>query len=211
MSINIIMVKKVLVIGCSITYGQELPARLKQSYPSLLSKSNDWEVVNRGFPGASNDRIIRILFEEIDNNYDLIIIAWTETSRKEVFDVRSDRFICINSNNYRSLDWVESYYKHSYDDFHNYENWLRQVILVESFFQSIKQDYIFCNTFSIIENYINKCPKLLSKIDTSKFVDWPNSIVEWTKDLPVGPNLHPLIEGHQVIANKINDHLSKRK
>ena len=205
------MVKKVLVIGCSITYGQELPARLKQSYPSLLSKSNDWEVVNRGFPGASNDRIIRILFEEIDNNYDLIIIAWTETSRKEVFDVRSDRFICINSNNYRSLDWVESYYKHSYDDFHNYENWLRQVILVESFFQSIKQDYIFCNTFSIIENYINKCPKLLSKIDTSKFVDWPNSIVEWTKDLPVGPNLHPLIEGHQVIANKINDHLSKRK
>lgn len=211
MSINIIMVKKVLVIGCSITYGQELPARLKQSYPSLLSKSNDWEVVNRGFPGASNDRIIRILFEEIDNKYDLIIIAWTETSRKEVFDIRSDRFICINSNNYRSLDWVESYYKHSYDDFHNYKNWLRQVILVERFLQSVNQDYVFCNTFSIIEDYIIKCPNLLSKIDTNKFVDWPNSIVEWTKDLPVGPNLHPLIEGHQVIANKINDHLSKRK
>lgn len=211
MSINIIMVKKVLVIGCSITYGQELPARLKQSYPSLLSKSNDWEVVNRGFPGASNDRIIRILFEEIDNKYDLIIIAWTETSRKEVFDIRSDRFICINSNNYRSLDWVESYYKHSYDDFHNYMNWLRQVILVERFLQSVNQDYVFCNTFSIIEDYIIKCPNLLSKIDTNKFVDWPNSIVEWTKDLPVGPNLHPLIEGHQVIANKINDHLSKRK
>lgn len=205
------MVKKVLVIGCSITYGQELPCRLKQSYPNLLAKSNDWEVVNRGYPGASNDRIIRILFEEIDKKYDLIIIAWTETSRKEVFDVKKGKFICVNTYNHKHIDWVQSYYKHSYDDFQNYKNWIRQVILVQSFLQVSNQEYIFCNTFSIVENYINKFPELMSKIDITKFVDWPMSMIEWTKDFPVGPNLHPLIEGHQAISDKINEHLSKCK
>jgi hypothetical protein len=205
------MVKKVLVIGCSVTFGQELPLRLEQSYPSLLAKSNNWEVVNKGYPGASNDRIIRILFEEIDKKYDLIIIAWTETSRKEVYDVKNNMFICINSNNHKNMNWVESYYKSAYDDFHNYKNWLRQIILVESFLRLNGKKYIFCNTFSIVGDYIHKCPDLMSKINVNKFVDWPNSMLEWTKDLPVGPNLHPLIEGHQAIADKINQYLTKSK
>ena len=72
------MIKNVLTVGCSFTYGDELPNRLESAWPYLLAKQNNWQINNLGKGGGSNDRSIRLIFDNI-NKYDLIIISFLST------------------------------------------------------------------------------------------------------------------------------------
>ena len=65
---------KVLIVGDSFTYGAELSNRTQTAWPYLLAKQNAWQVTNQGKGGGSNDRNIRIVFDEIKNNYCLKIL-----------------------------------------------------------------------------------------------------------------------------------------
>ena len=62
---------RLLAVGDSFTYGEELADR-NFAWPALLARSNNWSVDNFGKGGASNDRSIRVVFDEIENNYDLM-------------------------------------------------------------------------------------------------------------------------------------------
>ena len=62
------MIKNILAVGDSFTYGAELSVRNKQSWPALLT-NNGYLVTNLGVPGFSIEGCIRVLFENIDDGY----------------------------------------------------------------------------------------------------------------------------------------------
>jgi len=209
------MINKVLTLGCSFTYGAELDSR-QQAWPFLLSRMNNWTVHNQGKGGGSNDRTIRLAFDAIDQQYDLIIIAWTVNSRFEV--LHEDKFIDISPNYAEKikLTWAEDYYKLHYDRLHFYKKWLMQVIMMQSYFKQQGQRYLFCSTFGIwsdlreehFARYMEQLDKLISQVDDTYYVDWPQyGMTDWMGDCPKGPGGHPLELGHQRIAEQINEHI----
>ncbi len=202
------MSKKILCIGDSFTYGLELEDPNSQAWPSLLANMNNWDVNNMGKGGASNDRSIRVLFEEVDKNYDLIILSWTIWIRFEAFNILSQTPISISPNTYTNLkaSWAKEFYNDWCDDIYLYRRMLTQIIQMQSYLKSINQKYIFSMTYHTHPiNTTDKFESLFNKIDTSSFLHWPGTLNSITDGSPKGPHMHPLIEGHEKIAKATND------
>jgi hypothetical protein len=207
---------KLLTVGCSFTIGEELAHPESDSWPVLISRINSWELNNLGKSGGSNDRNIRIIFEEIDKGYDLIIVAWTVPDR---FEVPLDgKFIDINANSGRKLNmhWTTEYYTHHYDRLYSYTKWLRNVILLQSYLKNKNQKYIFVSTFGMwsdlqidaYQEYSEKLDYLIKQVDKKFYVDWPHwGMTDWMGDCTKGPGGHPLEDGHNRIAVRINEHI----
>jgi hypothetical protein len=96
--------KRIVVFGCSHTYGHGLedciiennlpgPVPSKFAWPELLSQEFNLEVVNMAKPAASNLEILsRILsFEFLET--DLVIVQWTYTVRDLLFLPSEDQQI----------------------------------------------------------------------------------------------------------------------
>jgi lysophospholipase L1-like esterase len=206
---------KVLCVGCSFTFGDELARPAESAWPAVLARVNNWTVVNRGVGGASNDRIIRTVFEEINNGYDLIIVAWTHTDRFEVPMGSINIDINASSIKRRGLTWAEDYYKLHHNKEYTYAKWFRNTIMMQSYLKQRNQRYIFCSTFGIesdlqkeYESYVTKFAGLIDQVDSTYYVDWPKlGILDWQGDCPKGPGGHPLELGHERIAEKINEHI----
>jgi len=215
---------KVLIVGDSFTYGEELSDRTQTAWPYLLAKQNVWQVTNQGKGGGSNDRNIRIVFDEIENNYDLIIVAWTTYDRFEINRTNNNGLsetidpldISITLAEKIDFKWALEYYLNHNDRFYNYQKWLRQIILLQSYLKQRDQKYIFCNTFGIwsdlreveYENFMDKLSTLTKQVDGEYHVGWPQwGMLDWMGDCPKGPGGHPLELGHQRIAERINEHI----
>jgi len=96
-----------LAVGCSLTWGSEitqqgesLPEDKDQAWPAALGKHlNVSHIINRGFPGRSNNSIFRVAMQEIVKCYQefgilgVVAIQWTGLYRMEIvnpfiFDVK---------------------------------------------------------------------------------------------------------------------------
>ena len=78
--------KRVYFDGCSWTRGSELEHPEEERFSRLLSQHYNFEELNLGKSGGSNDRIVRNLIAE--NNivfYDLAIIQMTLPARTEFY------------------------------------------------------------------------------------------------------------------------------
>ena len=202
------MNKKILCIGDSFTYGDELRDPNSQSWPNLLATMNNWDVTNMGKSGASNDRSVRVLFEEIDKKYDLIILSWTIWIRFEVFNNLAQIPISLSPRSYMRYKafWAKEFYSDWCDDVYMYRRMLTQIIQTQSYLKSINQKYIFSMTYKTYPNdTTDDFKSLVDKIDTSSFLHWPKTLNSITDGSPKGPFMHPLIEGHEKIARATND------
>ena len=78
---------KLYTIGDSWTYGDELVNPKEESWPSVLSKELDCELVNDAQCGGPNDWMFRRTIEwvcqqkSLDNT--IVIVAWSEPNRRE--------------------------------------------------------------------------------------------------------------------------------
>ena len=213
--------KRVLTVGCSFTLGDELKNPQHDSWPALLAQCNDWEVTNLGLSGGSNDRNIRVVMEEIKNEYDLIIVAWTMPERFEVAESNNNSEVRDISTTkigpHVNLRWVPDFYAMHGDRFFFFHKWISQIILLQSYLKQSNQKYIFCSTFGIFSNlkqgyyneYMPKLDHLIKQVDAAYYVEWPQwGITDWVGDAPVGKQgKHPLGLGHERIAEKINEHI----
>jgi hypothetical protein len=199
------MTKKILCIGDSFTYGDELPDPASQSWPSLLAKDNGWDVNNLGKSGCSLERCIRVLFEEIDKGYDLVILGCPPWVRQEIYFKPKKTFITSSAHKkIATIPWENGFYEYSYDDLIYYKKWLTSIIQIQSFLKQTKQPYILYAVYQLlVDEYLQECKSLLDKIDKDHFLEWPSSMHFLVKDFPHGPGNHPLEEGHRHIANII--------
>jgi hypothetical protein len=204
----------ILTLGDSFTWGQELSNRTADAWPYLLGKQFGQEVVNLAQPGSSNDRIVRLAVEEtIKQRYDLVIVAWADRSRLEVWSERDQEIKCVNVHN-DFLPWIADYYAQSYNDEYFLERQSLQILLLQQHFKMINQPYLFVNVgakhFSY-RKYRDTLGYIWRQFDLSCFPGWPaQGLIEWTADAPKGPNGHPLELGHQQIADEIAKYIGNK-
>ena len=210
----------IYTVGDSFTYGQELPNPQEQAWPVLLANKLNKNLVNEGRGGAGNDFIVKKTIQAVSKyKPELVVIAWTSFGRKEFADEHGPYTVCPGSGksvfgsdpklSYR-IDLVK-YITLYNNELYEYRCWLRQVILLQSFLQNHKIDYIMCNVFDNQNRFEEFCKDnqgYYELIDKDRFIGWPTEgIVQWVYGTPHGPGGHPLEQGHQIIANKILERL----
>ncbi len=194
----------ILTAGCSFTYGDELDNRLEQAWPYLLGHGLDLAVDNIGQCGNSNNAMVRQVISCLGSRqYRLVVVAWTDISRVEVWDESIHQPNTIMPGSRSALPWVTDYYRYSYNDQYALTIWAQQVLLLQSYLKSIDQPYLFVN-LSGFESLNSRLDYIWRQLDTDRFVGWFDAgQIQFAADAPKGPGGHPLALGHERIANEI--------
>jgi hypothetical protein len=214
------MKKRLLTVGCSFTYGEELSDPSTHSWPALLANEFDYELTNLGKCGGSNDYIFRSTVEyTVDDRYDLVTVQWTEPSRAEVWNERNRVPVNISANPSggvvidQGLAWVQDYYKYSYNEQFAFRNWTVKILTLQHYLNSIHQPYIMVSASGLTPNgnwrkFWSQLQHLWSRVDAEHYVGWPHvGLKDWYISEPVGPGQHPLESGHRKIADEIAKHI----
>ena len=221
MRLNKIM--KLYTVGDSFTEGEELEDP-KDAWPFVLGKKLGYDVVNEGRRGTSNHWCVKRTINAVTNySPDLVVVGWTSCGRQEFNDMHgvftiwpgaTEHAYWMHPEQAKDVDrpsiarWLTLHSEVVYE----FRNWLRQVILLQSFLKHNNVEYRFVNTFDnldLMNNLEHRADDLIGMIDTTKFVGWPyTSMVEMMGDAPKGPGGHPLELGHQRIAEAIHAHIS---
>lgn len=207
--------KKILTLGDSFAYGDELEDRLN-AFPHLIAKQLNMDVVNLGEFASGNYKMIRKLLEQDINQYSLVIITWSGFDRIEITDELGswEWWPGSHANSYRITNKNEKfrkiiidYFNRHHDSTYFYRQYLNYVILAQSYLKLNQIPYVFLDVFKNHDDenrYASSNRDLLEKIDTSRYLGWPNeSMSVWTAGLPIGPRFHFLEEGHKVVSQKI--------
>ena len=220
------IMKKLYTVGDSFTYGEELEDR-NNAWPHVLGKQLGYKVINEGRRGTGNHFFVkRTINAVIEHAPDLIVVGWTSCGRQEFNDMHgaftiwpgcSEYAYWLNPDQAKDVDrpsiarWLTMYSEPVYE----FRNWIRQVILLQSFLKQNNVEYRFVNTFDnlgLIYQLDHRADDLIGMIDTTKFVGWPTTqMVEMMGDAPKGPDGHPLELGHQRIAEAIHAHINTRR
>ena len=150
---------KIYANGCSFTYGDELVNPEQTSWPVLLANKLNGTVVNDAISGGTNSRTMYHTIKNIQQDYDLYLIAWTTYSRFTFY--KSDNNFETNFNPQLThalysadkfyADWGNTLYKHWYNELYAFKLWLQQIIQLQSLMGT--KNYIMINT---MDNNINK-------------------------------------------------------
>jgi lysophospholipase L1-like esterase len=207
-------------IGDSFTYGDELVSR-EMAWPSLLENMLSKKVSNLGKPATGNHRMTKRTIDAVIDQSELVIIGWSDCNRQEfadeigIYDIwagRDYRAFQLQDPTHR-VNLIK--YMTAYDtpEYH-YADWLRQIILVQSLCKLHNIPcvmFIACGAHVSHKQYRQNFNKLVNAIDHSMFVDdMFTSVAEWTYGTPHGPNGHPLEQGHEIIAEKIYEHIRNK-
>lgn len=210
---------KIITLGDSFTYGEEL-SDIYQAWPYRLGDMLPAEVVNLARPASSNDKIIRLALDSLvtDTDTDLYVIGWSSPGRIEFADDLghydiwpgySGNLFIKDQTPWRH-DLLEYLNKHHVDsEFHR--NFIANVILLQSTFKAHNKKYIMLNT--VQNDYYKKIDfphrnQMYNMVDTGQFIGFNLSgMLEWTYGTKIGPGGHFLNAGHQIVAEKIYDHI----
>ena len=209
---------KLLTVGDSFTYGEELSDRT-QSWPQKLANRINYELLNLALPSASNDKILRRTLDYLaTESADLVVIGWSNIGRSEhadefgYYDVwpgYQGAIFARDGFNWRNqlVDYVSRY--HNSEAIHR--KFLQQVILLQSYLKLRNINYVMCN---IVQNeyykkkHFDGQQEFFAQVDREKFLGFNESgMMEWTYGCPQGPGGHFLEQGHQIVANQIYEHI----
>lgn len=209
-------IKRLITHGCSFAYGEELGDPSSSSWPALVAEHLKVDLLNLAKPSYSNDGIVADLVATSLNQEhydDLVIVGWTSYLRLEFID---DEGWFSTLPNYKQAghrqEISDIILKYANDKW-LYRRWLTQVILLQEYLKSKHIKYLFFNVFdtqkkNIEYKNIPQFKTLFNKIDTSRFVGWPDQgMVEWAYPSPVGPRGHPLELGHKKTADHLLENL----
>jgi hypothetical protein len=215
-------------IGDSFTAGAELPdvgppPQLKCSnlaWPTKLGELLDRPTVNLGRQGCSNDRIINRALECVwRRDADLVIVAWSVPGRIDMLDPHGNFAVWAGNNSFKGDDirvelvkLLTTIYNDKSDNWY-LRKWLRQVILLQAFFQKHNQRYFMVQTHvsqKLNKNFWNYNSDLTNQIDPEFFIGWPFlGFNDWTVGIPKMPQQHPSEQGHLAIAQQIHEFMKK--
>ena len=213
---------KLYTVGDSFTYGEELEDR-NSAWPHVLGNLLGYNVVNEGKRGTGNHWCVKRTINAVTQHTpDLVVVGWTSCGRQEFNDEHgaftiwpgcTEHAYWLNPDQAAFADrgtlsrWLTQYSEPVYE----FRNWIRQVILLQSFLKQCNIQYRFVNTFDnldLMQTLNHQAHDLINMIDTANFVGWPNQqMVEIMGDTPKGPGGHPLELGHQLIAEAIYETL----
>lgn len=203
------MKQRLVVFGCSYTFGVGFPdcvkgnvkspyysnpdrnTELKESkftYPNLIAKELDLELVNKSVPGNSYKGIARSVLDFNFRDDDISIIQWTFQDRHTIFKEHTYDFNIhpINSNDVIEKNW----YKHFHSDY-----------------DSIKTSDIYLAAAMSVRCHINlRCMEWYSNTpnDLDKDLHW------YMDNYPVLDDGHMGYEAHIEIAKNLMEIVKER-
>tara|TARA_R110000772_G_C13251761_1_gene434608 strand:- start:358 stop:993 length:636 start_codon:yes stop_codon:yes gene_type:complete len=207
----------ILTIGDSFTYGAELDNREQDAWPYLLGRELDFGVYNLAVPGGSNDRMFRVTIDRVvQNNYELVICAWTEPSRLDLmFGGKELQITSASYHHHTRFPWIKQYYAEHYDVAHATQTWLAKVLALQDLLKQRRQKYVFVSMDGHWDDYHYKnigLQHMADAVDKEHYLGWPHEgFTHWQDGCPLGPNGHPLELGHQRIADKIYEHIRNKQ
>lgn len=202
---------KLLAIGDSFTYGEEL-SDLSKSWPNLLANRLGYEVTNLALPSKGNSYMVRTCIEHA-NKYDLVIIAWSHFARQEfaddcgVFDIWPGGKTKVFSHaTVEHRQELVKYITKFYSDEYLYNQYLINVLAAQNYLQN--RSYVFLDAFGNNAYRSLGKQRLHDQINVDHYLGWPNeTMMEWTHNCSQGPNGHFLEQGHQIVADKLYEHI----
>jgi lysophospholipase L1-like esterase len=201
------MISRILAVGDSFTYGEELADR-SNAWPCLVATELNVTVENRGIPSGGNTQIVRNIVEHATNN-DVVLIGWASPGRIEFADEEGVYDIWPGYNGkwaHHGRKEIAGYINKHHNDEYLYKQYLLNVILAQSFLKLNNIRYLMMPVASN-EYYKNKFKfqftDLRSKVDVNYFVQPGTGMAEWTYGSPKGPNGHFLDDGHRIVAEKV--------
>ena len=185
--------KNVVVIGCSHTFGIGLEDHETwvSKFQNLLENKN-LRFWNLGYPGASPDKCVRILYGTEKILFPkIIIMCWPNLARRERLDQSS---IDITSNDH---------FLKMENQFTDKNNFLKCVFQVEKF-----AEYNQCKVFHCFAEETVKLEKVHCLYDVSLKNCWPEWDKHGTRELISKPSvardgLHYGVEHHESFAKKL--------
>ena len=213
------MIKNILTVGDSFTYGEELENR-DSAYPYYLAKGLKANVVNLGIPSGGNKQMIRKVMDYVISGeaVDLVVIGWTSPGRMEFADANGvfDIWPGYSGDLFRrdGQEWrleLLNYINMHHDPEYIYQQFLLDVILLQDFLKNRGIKYIMLRVVGneyYHNTYYNDDAVLTKQIDTQHFLGWPNEgMAEWTNGCKRGPRGHFLEEGHRKVTAKLYEHI----
>ena len=210
---------KLLTVGDSFTYGEELADR-NVAWPYLLGNKLGYTVDNFAKPGAGNTKILRNTIENADR-YDIIVISWSHFARIEfadefgIYDIWPGNHGNLFKDKLSFRKDILNYINRYHDDVYLYSQQLINIILLQNYLKQNNKKYIMLDSF--IECYDpdfsrekmrSLMPQLVNQIDSTYYLGWPNkTMMEWTYGCSKGPGGHFLEQGHEIVANKIYEYI----
>lgn len=203
---------RLLTVGDSFTYGEELPDVIdnitpsKLAWPQLLANRLGWEVTNLAKPASGNTRMIRTVVNEI-NNHDVFVIAWSHWARIEFADDKGtyDIWPGCSPLPYRqhtphrevAIDYITKHHSDQY----LINQYLLNIKLLETFLKAHDKRYVMLSAFGV--------PIETTETFTN-YLGWPNENMQtwtWNADCAKGPRGHFLEQGHEIVADKIYEYI----
>lgn len=209
---------RLLTVGDSFTYGEELVDPQVSAWPFLLGAKLGYEVTNLAKPGSGNTRMVRHCVEHV-NNYDMAIIAWSHFARIEMADEGGFYDLWPGGGHLPHRGWADwrweiiNYFTKHHNDDYLYRQYLLNIILIQNFFKANNKRYLILDSFGnhqVNQRIAEQNKDLLDQIDGTYYVGWPTTtMMEWAYQCPVGPRKHFLEEGHIKVAEKIYQHMEQ--
>ena len=208
------MIKDILAVGDSFTWGEELDDR-GNAWPVIVGTMLKANVLNQAKPGSGNQRIIRTVMQHVSSGQpcDLVLVGWTSPGRMEfsdasgVFDIwpgYSGTMFTAGGQEWR-LDLLEYINKH-HDPAWIYEKYVMDVMLLQSWLSHRNMRYLMINTGCneyYHKSFFSKTALSLG-VDSSTYLGWPShGMSEWTVDCERGPRGHFLERGHRMVAAQV--------
>jgi hypothetical protein len=221
--------------GCSMCYGSGLfedpetklcfnnNERFASSWPGVLGRELGFrKVVNLGFPGSSNDRIVRTTIAWIlENGFTepqvtnsiFVIIGWSGPMRRE-FYIHDDWRQLIPYHDYVDIPAAllnRIYREVAWSEYESAIRFATQIISLQAFFRSHKIPYLFFDAITSFMNTNidsdNALDIYLPHIDQNNYFNFKDKIGDMATQ--VGDSLkgaergHPNSAGHFEWAHKL--------
>jgi hypothetical protein len=195
---------RLLTVGDSFTYGEELADPQTSAWPVLLGNKLGYEVTNLAKPGSGNTRMVRHVVEQVGR--------FEMADEAGCYDIWPG---CNNKAQYKlnsSWRWDQiDYFSRHHDDYYLYRQYLTNILLLQGFLTAHKKRYVMMDTFGnnydpnlTISMLREKNLDLMNKVHRRYFIGWPEeTMMEWTYGCQQGEKGHFLEDGHTVIAEKI--------
>lgn len=203
---------KLLTVGDSFTYGDELSDR-SLAWPTLVADELGYELTNLALPSGGNTQVVRRVVENYQHA-DLVIIAWSHFARMEfadnlgVYDTWPGHSGIMFTGELSYRTELFKYLNRYYSDAYLYNQYLINIILLQNLLKQNNKRYLMLDAFGNNKEYQKLATGLVDQIDTSYYLGWPTeTMMEWTNGCPRGPYGHFLEQGHQIVADKINEHI----
>lgn len=192
--------ERLIVFGCSLTYGQGLPDCImpcsnpsRLGWPSILAKHMNRDCVNMSSPGSSNKRIWNTILNFNFVETDVVFILWSYPDRTSI--IKKDSIIDINA-------WSDlGYYKSFYDEF---DSNLMSKLFVNHANEFLKSKNI--QTYNLV---VKDSIKTILTFADSITKHIPIYIIRLSEFYPYAiDGCHPGIECNQTFAKQILEFLN---